>query len=615
MPANLPVQRASDGSVRVVGRPICTPLLSIMALLWGMSAGSANAEPAGGHRVEAESPKPPSDSRVVEIEDGRAVTSDRDWEPVVVTDRLGDWTGRAKVWIRHAGGPVNLKAKVDGKQQELAWVWATPKEMTWSSFGVFERDSLGSGIVVIRGNKGPVTVDAVVFEPVKAEGGAQAAPAEIPTGPQPAAARGTDLPPEQPDATAPAIDVSLFIEWSRPIGPITADHWAVNDYSVVKPDLAGQPEFNAYMRELTPSIVRIHWAEKMERWTDASTRTWDAEAMKANLDAAKGLHGTKLMFNINWWPKWLHDGSVLPAEKEAEFVRLCSELPGVMRRIGHPVSMIEVINEREGHYEKAGKLPQLWSLYARCAEAIRDADSEVLVGGPALTWPKPQWVESFIAHDGLSYSDFFTWHNYASGHATDDNASVFAAADRLGKHAADTMQALADAGYPDMPGYLTEYNVSWTWTTRDRRMGNSIGAVFQALTVKHLAEAGATGAFVWHIQDNIYGLLAKDGSKRAPAELFLWHEHLAGEMHAVASERPDAVEALAVRHANGGRALLLMVKAGQTVRLHPNDTLKADAPWTTVRSIVPAGSPTPVWTPGQPVELPGYSLLLLSTAD
>ncbi|MEO0587639.1 MAG: hypothetical protein AAF078_08365 [Planctomycetota bacterium] len=581
-----------------------------------LTAGVGAAEPSGGHRVEAESPKPASASHVVEIDGGRAVTSDRDWEPVLVTDDLGDWTGRAKVWVRHAGGPVNLKAKIDGGQKELAWVWSTPQEMAWSSFGTFSREALGSGVVVIRGNKGPVTVDAVVFEPLDGGGaGLEAAPVDVPAVQAPAGPAEADLPPERPDFTAPPIDVSLFVDWARPIGPITSDHWAVNDYSVLKNELAGQPAFNAYMRDLKPSIVRIHWANKMEVWTDATTRTWDAEAMKANLDAAVGLRGAKLMFNINWWPKWLHDGNVLPADKEAEFIRLCAELPGVMRSIGHPLAMIEVINEREGHYEKAGKLPELWSLYARCVEAIRDADGEVLVGGPALTWPKPQWVESFIAHDGLSYSDFFTWHNYASGKATDDNASVFAAADSLGNQAAETMRALADAGYPDMPGYLTEYNVSWTWTTRDRRMGNSVGAVFQALTVKHIAEAGASGAFVWHIQDNIYGLLTSEGRKRAPAELFLWHRHLIGDMHAVASEHADAVEALAIRHADGGRALLLMVKAGQSVRLHPNATLEGDTPWVTVKAIVPAGARQPAWTPGAPVDLPGYSLLLLSTAN
>ncbi|MEM6391729.1 MAG: hypothetical protein AAF797_03060 [Planctomycetota bacterium] len=552
---------------------------------------------------------------MVDIEDGRAVTSDRDWEPVLVTKHLGNWAGKAKVWIRHQGGPVNLKAVVEGKQAELTWVWATPDKMTWNSFGVFERESLGSGVVVIRGNKGPVTVDAIVFEPIKAEWGLQPRPANTPVTQAPVGVSVTDLPPEQPDAETPALDVSLFVDWNRPVGALTADHWAVNDYSVVKSDLAGQPAFNAYMAALKPSVVRIHWADKMERWTDASTRTWDAEAIKANLDAASGMHGTKLMFNINWWPKWLHDGNVLPLEKEAEFIRLCAELPGVMRSIGHPLAMIEVINEREGHYEKAGKLPQLWSLYIRCVEAIRQADGDVLVGGPALTWPKSSWVQSFIEHDGLAHSDFFTWHNYASGKATDTNASVFAAADKLGAHAAEAMKALVDAGYPDMPGYLTEYNVSWTWTTRDRRMGNSLGAVFQALAVKHIAEAGVTGAFVWHVQDNIYGLLDNDGRKRAPAELFLWHRHLAGEMSAVASERPDAIEGLAVRHADGGRALLLMVKAGHSVRIHPNATLEGDRPWATVRSIVPEGTPKPVWTPGQPVELPGYSLLLLSTAD
>lgn len=612
------MQQLSDRSARLACsnlRPACCTrwawAYALGAGFLGACAGGvgfANAGPSGGHRVEAESPKPKSDSRVVAVEGIEGVTSDRAWEPVFSTDILGDWAGQARVWVRHSGGPLNLKARRDGEQHDLAWVWGSPVNMTWSSFGAFDRDKLGDGVVLIRGNQGSPVVDAVVFEPV----GTDAAPVVPAVMNETAAA--TDLPSAIPSRDASPIETSVFIDWSRSLGAIAPEHWAVNDYSVIKDELAGQPEFNAYVDELDPAAVRVHWAEMTEHWTDPQTRAWDAAAMKANLDAAVGLHGADLMFNITWWPKWLHDGNVLPAEKEEEFIRLCGELPKVMREIGHPVAMIEVINEREGHYEKAGELPRLWSLYARCVEAIRASDPDVLVGGPALTWPKPAWVKSFIEHEGLAYSDFFTWHNYASGKATDSNEHVFAAADRLGRHAADTMQALADAGYPDMPGYLTEYNVSWAWTTRDTRMGNNVGAVFQALVIKNLAEAGASGAFVWHVQDNIYGLLKSDGTRRAPADLFLWGKHLVGDMHPVATQDTNAIEGMAVRRKDGERAVLLMIKSDRPVRVFPGDSLTSDGPWRTVEAIVPEGFAEPAWAPGQPIDLPGYSLLLLSTA-
>ncbi|MEM1098644.1 MAG: hypothetical protein AAGH92_07640 [Planctomycetota bacterium] len=422
-----------------------------------------------------------------------------------------------------------------------------------------------------------------------------------------------ELPPDTPDTERAPTPLTVFVDWSRGVGQLTADHWAINDYSVLKPDLAGQPAFNDFVSAVDPSMIRIHWANLADTWTDPVKRSWDADQIRARLDAAIGFGDAELMFCINWWPKWLHEGDVLPSEKEEEFVRLCAALPIVMREIGYPLAMVEVPNELEGKYERAGQLDRLWQLYIRCAKAIRAADPEVKIGGPALTWPKPSWVDGFIASGGLAYSDFFTWHNYGSGEATDPNEDLFAAAERLGQHARFAMDSVAEAGYADMPGYLTEYNVSWTWTTRDRRMGNTIGAIFQALVVKNVGEAGASGAFVWHVQDNIYGLLKSDGTRRAPAELFLWNRHLVGAMSPIASEDADLVEGIAVRGKDGHAAILLMVKADHSVEVHPNAFLSVDRPWQTVEAIVPEGLEPPAWVPGEPNVLPGYSLLLLST--
>lgn len=580
----------------------------LTALAW---CGHAAAMPQGGHRVEAESQPIQSDARLAAFDGqpGQGVTSDRAWEPVLRTQSLGDWQGSARVWVRHTGGPLNLKSLAGAEQADLAWVWAQPTEPTWTAFGVFTREALGQGVLVIRGEEGSPVVDAIVFEPL------DATPAATPPATPPAnpAADAKPLPVSLPHADTAPREVTMWVDWTRTTGPITRLHWAVNDYSVVKEQLAGQPELNQYVAEVNPQVVRLHWSQLVDEWTDAETRTWDAAKIKARLDAAKGFHHADLMLCINWWPQWLHQGEVLPAELEQAFIQLCAEAPKVFREIGHPLAMIELPNEREGHYEKAGELDRLWLLYARCVEAIRDGDADVKVGGPALTWPKPAWVESFIAHGGLAVSDFFTWHNYASGEATDSNAYVFAAADRLGDHAHYAMQALAQAGHPEMPGYLTEYNVSWVWTTRDARMGTNVGAIFQALVIKNLAEAGATGAFVWHVQDNIYGLLNNDGTRRAPAELFLWNHHLVGQMHPVATQDTTALEGLAVRRADGSAALLLIVKADGPVRVHLPAPTGPGTAWHPVGWIVPEGFDPPRWHDGHPNVLPGYSLLLLST--
>ncbi len=584
-----------------------------MAAGLSLSAASAASEEAPeGIRIEAEDPAPRSGAKAVEMDEasgGKAMSSERAWEPLFMSEASGEGD-EVTVHVRHRGGPINLKTGTVAEQTELGWVWDKPETLTWSSFGTFKRADLGEQLIIIRGEGG----DAVVVDCVVLSGGGDAAPAapDVPEEPQ------GSLPPEVPDADADAepLRVSVMVDWEAPDGPAaTAMHWALNDYSVKDPKKAAQPAFNEYVTEVAPAAVRIHHANLVNEWTDPKTRTWNAALMRECLDAAVGFGDAEVMFCINWWPEWLHAKEVLPSEKEAEFVRLCGELPGVLAEIGHPAASYEVTNELEGLYEKAGDLPRLWSLVERAAEALRAAAPDAAIGGPAMTWPKPSWLRSFLDH-GVDHLDFVSWHNYGSGDASDPNEQVLGAAARLGGHARDAVAMLREAD-PEgrIKAYLTEFNVSWLWTTRDRRMGNSVGALFQAAVIGEMIQAGVDGAFVWHVQDNIYGLLGSDGERRGPAPLFVWgNRHLVGTTVPVLTNHPDAVGGIAVRHDDGGRALLLLVKAGRAIEVSANATLTAGGdPWKTVDFILPPGLEARDRDPADGLRVPGYTLVLLST--
>lgn len=611
------------------------PWWTISVLLLGLSLGIhaawADTDAPAGTLLEAEDPPPKSTNRVVgdaEASGGKAVESDKEWEPLFVAESDRWPEGETlTVWVRHRGGPIQLKSSANGKATEHKWVWKKPVEWTWTKLGNYPRADLGDRIIIIRGqtkDDDPTpTIDCVVLatpdtpahapEPENAAGITPAGP----LGPANAAEAGveggdTGDYSNIPDADAPPLEVSLTIDWDSPAGPITKPHWGVADYSILKPSLAGQTEFNDYLRAVNPDLIRIHHAKMADTWTDEATRSWDVEKIKQAFTDADGYGDAPIMLCIASWPTWLHDGKTLPEEKRAEFVALVGELVNVMAdEVNRPIAYWEPLNEKDNNYEKAGQLDELWSLFNELAAEIRKQDPDAKVGGLAFTWTKPAWIKPFLEQSG-DHIDFLSWHNYATGSLEESNASVFSKIDdNIVKNARFALDQLAAHPRGDeIETYLNEYNISWTWTTREPRMGNNIGAIFQAMVVKRMAELGVTGATVWHVQDNIYGLLTSDGQWRSPADLFVWgNNHLVGEMATVASDQPDAVEALAVTADNGSRSVLLMVKAGQKVIL-PNPAMD----WSARAWQINADGAGEVDLPQNmaTLELPGYSLTFLT---
>ncbi|NJL30665.1 MAG: hypothetical protein HC898_02990 [Phycisphaerales bacterium] len=108
----------------------------------------------------------------------------------------------------------------------------------------------------------------------------------------------------------------LKVDWNRNLAPLTLMHWGVADYDITMPERAKDPQFNAYLKLLKPEFIRIHHAGLSDRWTDATTRKWDVAKLKEVFaSTASGYGDARIMLNIANWPKWFHDGDVLPSEK------------------------------------------------------------------------------------------------------------------------------------------------------------------------------------------------------------------------------------------------------------------------------------------------------------
>ncbi len=606
----------------------------------GLSTVSANdiAAPPG-KRLEAEANLPKSTVKVVDAagaSGGKAVTSGKEWEPMfeVSTPKEGDGL---EIHVRHQGGPLQLKAVVGGQQKELKWIWDKPGDWKWSSFGKFTREQLGSSFLIIRGGKvepNPM-IDCVVIGGMGGEAGAATTPAQVNPGavagnalnvPDQVVNQLTATPSYAADNVSPPVAIMLSVDWNKQLAPITLLHWGVNDYDITEPKRAENAGFNAYVKQLAPDFIRIHHAGLADRWTVAATRQWDVAKIKHAFAAtAEGYGNARIMMNIPTWPQWFHDGSTLPAEKEAEFAAFCGELARIMKeQVGRRIEWWEVLNEKDNSYEKENRLSDLWRLQNMIKLAIRQADPQAKVGGPAMTWPKPGWVESYLKAS-VSQIDFMTWHNYASGNASDPNAQVLAKSDTIREHAQTVLDGLAKhAPQRHIETYLTEFNISWSWQTRDPRMVNHLGAVFDALVVKRLAEQGVTGIAKWHVKDGIYGMLGADNRLRPTGVLYLWSRPLlTGTMAATTSDFADHVEALAIGRDDGSRSLLLMNKTPRRATLVGGgaaELLGVNSDTAITRRVIDesttaSGRAVVVTadTATRLLTLPGYSVTLLTT--
>ena len=617
-------------------------------------AGKADAEVGapGDTVVEAEASPPGGSGKVVNdaaASGGRAVQSDGAYQPVFRSDALAGLSGRVTVWARYKGGPVQLKTVAGGGQTERDWSWATPEDFAWHRLGTYDAADLGESILIIRGESaGPTAVDAVCYSVADAGADAGAAPnkprvAEVPQGAGDAGITGaaasgaSALPPERHDPSVAAVDADLSIDWDAAAGTLGRDLWGVSLFRLVKPAESADPAYAAWLAELRPSFVRIHSAEMTGLWWDDEADAWDVEAIRACFAPHRGWldsGGVKVMLCAPYdWPASVRgeaeNGKYLPPDRyDAGMEHLRQLVSIVVDDLGVPVTHWELTNEWDNAYEQAGKIDELWPLVGRMAGVVRSAAPGVEVGGPALTWPKPAWVDGFLDGAGADVA-FVSWHGYGTGEPTTPNDALFARAPALAEHAADVRRAMESRGLGGLGTYLTEFNVQWTWRPYERRHANSVGAAFLASVIGDAARAGLDGAAMWHAMGDAYGLVDSAGRRRATGQLYLWANRYAHGRLAAATvsglspaEGTAGLVALPVALDGGGRTVLLANQTAGTVRLGRSaadllgspDSASPDPASLRVLRVTADGASVESPSPGEPLDVPGYSVAFVTTA-
>ena len=184
--------------------------------------------------------------------------------------------------------------------------------------------------------------------------------------------------------------VDIQIDWNNPIAEINKFHWGINDEKLSDPGsgLGVQDAgYNELFTQLEPGFIRIHHANLVNNYTDATTRTWNKEKITTAFLAAEAYSNATIMFNLVWWPDWMATPSKpLPSENREEFLQLTKDLVTIFQEIGFEVDYWELLNEREEIYEKADVLNDLWYLIDGMMDAIHEVDPDAKVGDqPSLT--------------------------------------------------------------------------------------------------------------------------------------------------------------------------------------------------------------------------------------
>ena len=406
-------------------------------------AAAPEIDAPDGTLIEAEDPRPASDSRIVEdagASGGKAVTTARAWEPVFSSGALpaGD---QLRISIRHRGGPLLVKGTPGGEQKDLGGVWSSPPAWEWTELGTFSKADVGDHLLAIRTDSGNPEIDCVVVEAISANTPQSAAEAGITGG----TGGSASLPPDRPREGLAAESATLAIDWSADEGELTPEHWGVSLFHPVEGTAADDAGYLAYLKEVRPSLLRMHhaalgwfWMNHDKKSLDDGKPAWDVETIRRALAPVQALRDAgmdvKLLLNHGYWPTWFSEDKVLDRGQWDAAAALTRELVEAVAATGVRVDGWEILNEADNAYEKAGKYGEMCDLFITLADAVQEADPAARIGGPSLTWAKPAWVEPFLDRCG-DRIDFFTWHNYASGEPTMPNEKLFAAVGTIGGHA------------------------------------------------------------------------------------------------------------------------------------------------------------------------------------
>jgi hypothetical protein len=386
------------------------------------------------------------------------------------------------------------------------------------------------------------------------------------------------------------------VDWSKSERASTELGYGLNAYQGFRPESFKSAAYKSNMSVMNPGLLRFHNAGALQDsgtpdgLIDTARRTWDANKVKAALAASFSSFGRKQpqrMINIPTWADWMdadRDG-FLDRDQFDNYAQLCADLVKIVNRDAQlKVQYWEVTNEKDDHYftqfhtnggwgglkdpAKPDRLNDLITIYNKVAIAMKRVDPTIRVGGIGLARPDLQPFYVPFIKGTANYLDFFTYHFYATGSATTSDQDIFQTTRAIGDYTRTIVQTLKTASPKrTIPAMLGEYNISWTWETRDPRMTNHKGVVFDALSIARTLSNGATATLTWNEKDGVYGKMDDQGKLRLGGRfLQLLNQSMIGDRVATTTNSESAITTFAVNNLTLGYKSCLLINSSNDVQ-------------------------------------------------
>lgn len=410
----------------------------------------------------------------------------------------------------------------------------------------------------------------------------------------------------------------ITVDWTVTISQTTPANFGSNDFQIISPANVADSTYHNLLKQINLRLLRFHNANLSDAWSDATSKTWVASTIRAAYDAYLPAYGTlpTIVQTIPNWPKWMaQSNNMLDPAAYDEYANFCAALVRIINvDQNRGVMYWEPFNERDKIYKDAGRLDELWKIYNKAAIAMKSVDPTIKVGGPALTYNDTSTLAAFLR--ACANVDFVSWHRYQTGDPKTTTDQILAGSPNYANQVR-SMRSIVTKYLPDrqIPLFLGEYNINYSWQSGETRQNIYIGAVWFASVLKHLADAGIEMATSWNAKDGIYGLIDNSNNLRLSATVFTWaNADLVGANLKTTSDN-TFVEAMAIRKADALRSLLLINKSAQ-----PNSVVVQSVGRSLGSSSLPAqridqngvsSSTIPHTAFSSGVILPAYSLTLL----
>jgi len=245
------------------------------------------------------------------------------------------------------------------------------------------------------------------------------------------------------------------------------------------------------------------------------------------------------------------------AESNELWVDMVTAYVSHARSRGDAIGYHEVYNEPDLRDERTGEavfysgdLDDYLDLYRQTARAIRSADPDAIVGGPALAFPmqNANWLEHFlemVRQENLPL-DFLSFHHYGT----------FTLDGSLGP----VDKVLEHFDFPYLETHLNEYNsFPIDYPEGGTQDTNLLAAAFAADIPRLLDRPGLTktswAQFLDSGEGNFSGMITIGGTEKPIYEVFSFYQRMPLSRRAVRVDGPDGIGAIASSGADGAAVI------------------------------------------------------------